>query len=143
MSFDRRGGIKLVSMLHTFWYRMTDGVLGGTLLGSHILLLTTTGRRTGNKYTTPLLYLEDGERRIVIASNGGADHDPQWWSNLKSEPRATVQEGRHARTMHGEEATGEERARLWKNITSRYPVYTDYARRTTREIPVVVLSSHT
>ena len=139
MIFDSRAPIKLMSVVHEFWYRATNGVVGGNILGAQILLLTTTGRKSGKRYTTPLLYVRDGDDLVVIASNGGAKRDPDWWRNLRADPAAMVQAGRQYRDVHAEAASGETRERLWASITKRYPVYAGYARRTEREIPVVLL----
>ena len=139
MFFDRRQGMRLMSGLHEFWYRITNGLIGGNLFGAKVLLLTTTGRTSGKKYTTPLTYTEDGENLVIIASNNGADVDPDWCRNLKANPSAMVQLGARHRDATAEAAVGAERVRLWSNVTKRYPIYLDYERRTAREIPVVVL----
>lgn len=139
MFFDARQSIRVISQIHEFWYRMTNGLVGGNVLGAHILLLNTTGRKSGKRYTTPLLYVEDGTDLVVIASNGGAERDPDWWRNLRAEPETTIQVGGKHKDVHADVATGAERDRLWSKITSRYGVYRDYERRTSREIPVVVL----
>ncbi len=139
MFFDMRRSMKFMTVAHEFWYRLTNGLVGGNVLGAKILLLTTTGRTTGKRYTTPLLYLEDGDAFIVIASNGGAARDPDWWRNLKTHPVALIQTGGRHREVRAEAASGAERERLWSTVTTRYPVYRGYERRTNREIPVVVL----
>jgi deazaflavin-dependent oxidoreductase (nitroreductase family) len=139
MRFDARAGMRIVAGIHEFWYRMTDGLIGGNFLGTPMLLLTTTGRKTGKRYTTPLVYLEDGEDLVVIASNGGSNRHPQWLLNLKAHPEADVQAGTKRSTVRAEAATGEERARLWEKVTSRYGFYKRYQMRTAREIPVVKL----
>lgn len=104
-----------------------------------MLLLTTTGRRSGKSRTTPLLYLRDGDALAVVASNGGRDWPPAWWLNLQREPRAAVELGRERRAVTARKAAPEEHARLWAEFTRRYGGYETYAQRTTREIPVVVL----
>lgn len=139
MRFDTRAGMRLITGIHEFWYRLSDGLIGGNFLGTPMLLLTTTGRKTGKRHTTPLVYFEDGEDLVVIASNGGSDRDPQWWLNLKVHPEADVQAGARRCAVHAEAVTGEERARLWEKITSRYGQYKRYQMRTAREIPVVKL----
>lgn len=139
MLFNQRTTMRWISGLHDFWYRLTDGLVGGNILGSPILLLTTTGRKSGTRYTTPLLYLRDGEDLVVIASNNGSDRDPDWWRNLVASPRANAQVmGKH-KDVIAHEATGEERSRLWAEITRRFRIYRVYEKRTSREIPVVVL----
>lgn len=140
MIFDQRQSTRLIAQLHEFWYRMTNGLIGGNILGAHILLLTTTGRKSGQHYITPLLYLDDGDNLVIIASNGGAERDPDWWRNLKADPAPMVQVGGKHMPVHAEAASGDERARLWSKIVARYPVYRGYEQRTDREIPVVVLT---
>jgi deazaflavin-dependent oxidoreductase (nitroreductase family) len=139
MLFDQRAGMRLMSATHEFWYRLTNGLIGGNVLGAKILLLTTTGRKSGKRYTTPLLYVEDGDDIVVIASNNGSDRDPDWWRNLLAHPEATAQVGGRFLDVRAEKATGAERERIWTKIKSRHSVYRDYERRTTREIPVVLL----
>ncbi len=131
--------MKLFSRTHTFWYRVSGGVLGGKMGSAPIALLTTTGRKSGNKRTTPLQSIEDGENIVFIASNAGHKVHPQWWLNLKANPEATVRVKRHERKMRAEEATGEERERLWQKAVDQYAGYADYQKTADREIPVVVL----
>lgn len=139
MLFNRRQGMRFIAGVHEFWYRATNGLIGGNLFGTSVLLLTTTGRKSGKRYTTPLTYLNDGENLVIIASNGGADTDPNWWRNLRADPQALVQVGRQFKDVHAEAALGTERDRLWSAVTARYPLYRRYADATKREIPVVVL----
>ena len=131
--------MKLFSRTHTFWYRVSGGTIGGSMGGAPIALLTTTGRKSGNKRTTPLQTIEDGDNIIFIASNAGHKVHPQWWLNLKANPEATVQIKRDVRQMLAEEATGEERERLWQKAVDQYAGYADYQKTADREIPVVVL----
>ena len=131
--------IKTWSAVHEFWYRLTGGVLGGSIMGRRHLLLTTTGRKTGQPRTTPLMYLEDGENLVVIASNGGNPRHPNWWLNLQKSPQAEVQLRSEKRRVKAEEATGEERERLWRAVVEVYSGYEGYQKSTEREIPVVVL----
>ena len=131
--------MKLFSRTHTFCYRVTGGAIGASLGGTPVGLLTTTGRKSGRKYTTPLQPILDGDNFIFIASNAGHKVHPQWWFNLKANPEATVQIKRDERQMLAEEATGEERTRLWQKAVDQYAGYADYQKTTDREIPVVVL----
>jgi deazaflavin-dependent oxidoreductase (nitroreductase family) len=101
---------------------------------------TTTGRRSGKLSTTPLLYLGDGDRRVVVASYGGADHHPAWYHNLVAHPAVTVQAGSSVQRMRAEVADPEERARLWPRLVAAFPTYDDYQARTERQITVVVLT---
>jgi deazaflavin-dependent oxidoreductase (nitroreductase family) len=110
------------------------------LAGIDMLLLTTTGRRSGQPRTTPLACFADGDDWIVVASNNGQDRDPAWWLNLKANPDASVRIGRSEYTVTGRLATAEERTRLWPWLVGRNRVYARYERRTSRPIPVVILS---
>lgn len=139
MLFNRRQGMRFIAGVHEFWYRMTNGLIGGNLFGTRVLLLTTTGRKSGKRHTTPLTYLEDGDNLVIVASNGGADTDPNWWRNLKAHPDALVQVGGQHKELHAEAAVGTERDRLWAAVTTRLPIYRRYEGATNREIPVVVL----
>lgn len=104
-----------------------------------MLLLTTTGRKSGKKRTIPLLYLEDGENLVVVASNGGTATHPSWWLNLRVDPEATVEIGGRKLRVRAEKALPEEKERLWPRLVAMYGGYEAYQRRTDREIPVVVL----
>jgi deazaflavin-dependent oxidoreductase (nitroreductase family) len=103
-------------------------------------MLTTTGRRTGRARTTPLTYFQSGEEIAIVASNGGEDSPPRWWLNLQAEPRATIAIEGRSEQVTAREATADEHARLWPAITGTFAAYGDYARRTSRPIPVVILS---
>ena len=132
--------IKVVSAVHTFLLRAFRGRVFGHLGGAPILLLTTVGRASGQSRTVPLLYLRDTGRSIVIASKGGYSSDPDWYRNLVAHPEATVQLGDQTISVSVSVLTGEERQRLWAEATRLYPSYVDYARRTSRELPVVALT---
>ena len=103
------------------------------------LLLTTTGRKSGEKFIFPLFYGEDGGRYFVIASKGGAPKHPQWYLNLEANPEVEVQVGTKKLKARARTATGGERARLWQESLKFWPPYADYQKKTDREIPVVVL----
>jgi deazaflavin-dependent oxidoreductase (nitroreductase family) len=119
--------------------RLTGGRLLNSFRGGRILLLTTTGRRTGTARTWPLLYLADGDGFVVVGSNGGHDHDPAWCHNLRADPSASVEvEGRRIR-VRARFATGTERTAWWDRFVEAYDGYADYERATDREIPVVIL----
>src|SRR5262245_42732960 len=98
-----------MSRVHVFLYRLTNGRLGGKALGAPVLLLTTTGKKTGKQRTTPLLYLQDGEQWVVVASNSGRDEAPAWWGNLKANPRAQVQVQSRRATVTAQQASPEEK----------------------------------
>ncbi len=125
---------------HRAIYRLTRGRALGRVAGMPVLLLTTTGRRSGRERTTPLTYFVDGADLVVVGSNGGEDQAPAWWLNLRDKPHATVTIGSHARPVTSREADADEHARLWPMITEAHAGYAGYARRTQRRIPVVLLS---
>ena len=135
--------IKAIATLHRFMYRVSGGKLGKSFFGSPILLLTTTGRRTGRPRTWPLTYLPEGDRLIIIASNGGQLNHPAWYLNLRANPRVSVQLGDRVHTMVAQTTEGGERARLWSRVVEEYPVYAEYQSKTDRQIPVVVLRDGT
>ncbi len=105
----------------------------------YTLLLTTTGRRSGEARTTPLIYGEDDGNYVVVASKGGAPDHPAWYKNLAEDPGARVQVGADEFPARARTATGEERERLWKRMAGIWPSYDDYRAKTDRLIPVVVL----
>jgi len=125
--------------LHGWVYRRTNGRLGGSLAGIDMLLLTTTGRRTGDPRTTPLACMEDGGSFVVVGSNNDGPSDPAWWLNLQADPRAEVQIGVERLRVTARLAQGDDRARLWPALKAYNPAYARYERKTAREIPVVVL----
>jgi deazaflavin-dependent oxidoreductase (nitroreductase family) len=133
--------LTFLSRLHVFIYRASGGRFGGRLReGAPILLLTTTGRRSGKQRTTPLLYLGDAGRYVVIASVGGAPKHPAWYLNLSANEAATIQSGSRKLAVNAQTASPEERARLWPLATQMYPGYDAYQARTSREIPLVILT---
>ena len=125
--------------LNRLLYQLSGGGIGGRMRGAPVLLLTTTGRRSGRSYTTPLLFLADTNDYIVVASNGGAPRHPDWFLNLEANPEVEVQVRRELKRMRARIAGPEERARLWPRLVALYPPYESYRDRTSREIPVVVL----
>ena len=131
--------VKAVSSLRGFWYRLTGGRVGARMNGMDVLLLTTRGRKSGKTRTTPIQFMADGDRYVVVASNGGSDRHPGWWLNLRREPRATVQVKSARRSVRAEEATPSEKAELWPRLTELYRGYAVYQGATSRQIPVVIL----
>lgn len=103
------------------------------------LLLTVRGRRSGKKYTHPLVYAEDGERFVVVGSKGGADTHPQWVHNLLADPAVEVQVGTETFAGRATRAEGRERERLWPIVATVFPPYDDYQARTRRDIPLFVI----
>jgi F420H(2)-dependent quinone reductase len=108
-----------------------------------MLLLDHVGAKSGTLRTTPLLYVEDGDDLLLIASKGGFAKHPAWYHNLIANPDTTVQVGSERRPVHAREAAPEERERLWELADAAYGGYRDYRARADREIPLVVLEPHT
>ena len=125
--------------LNRILYRTSGGKVGGTLKGAPILLLTTKGRKSGKVRTMPLLYLRDDGRLVLVASSGGSAGHPGWYRNLSADPDVEVEIGRERTRMRARTATPEERARLWPQVVDLYSGYESYQRKTSREIPVVIL----
>lgn len=125
---------------HVSLYRLTGGAIGGKLIGLPALILTTVGRKSGISRVTPLTYIPDGERYLLIASNGGSDRVPTWWLNLEANPEAKIEVGRNTISVQARTADAQERAVLWPRIVSQASNYAGYQKKTTREIPVVILT---
>jgi proline iminopeptidase len=125
---------------HVRRYRETGGTVGHIWReGSTILLLTTTGRKSGQPHTNPLIYAVDGDRYVIVASKGGAPDDPGWYKNLARHPEVELQVKDEVFRARARTASGDERARLWRKACEVWPHYDEYAKKTEREIPVVVL----
>jgi deazaflavin-dependent oxidoreductase (nitroreductase family) len=125
---------------HVRVYRETDGEHGYRWRGTTILLLTTSGRKSGEERTTPLIHRTDGERWVIVASKGGAPEHPGWYENLLADPQATIQVKGETIAVTASAAEREERSRLWSLMAEVWPAYDDYQTKTDREIPVVVLT---
>src|SRR5262249_12769066 len=125
---------------HVRVFRETNGVRGSTWRGAPILLLTTTGRASGEARTTPLIMQPDDGTWVVVASKGGAPDHPDWFKNLEASGEAELELGPEQVPVKMSVAQGDERARLWSKMTGVWPPYDDYQARTEREIPVVVLA---
>jgi F420H(2)-dependent quinone reductase len=132
-------GLRWTGKLNIPIYRLTGGRIGGKVAGAPVLLLTATGRKSGEPRTTPVLYLADGDRQIVIGSNAGHKNEPAWSLNLKANPDAEVEIGREKRRVRARVAEGEERAELWRKVNEQYSGFDDYEARTDRNIAVFVL----
>jgi deazaflavin-dependent oxidoreductase (nitroreductase family) len=132
--------ISLLGDEHIRRYRETDGEVGYLWNGATALLLTTTGRKTGQPRTQPLIFASDGDDYLVVASMGGAPKHPSWYLNLVANPDAEVQVKGDIIPVRAHTATDEEKPRLWKIVTEQWPNYDVYQTRTDRQIPVVVLS---
>ena len=120
-------------------FRSNSGNVGGQLAGAPLLLLTSTGAKTGQKHTTPMMYLADGDRLVVFASKAGAPTNPAWYHNLSAHSRASVEVGTQSFEVDAEVAGREERDRLHAIHCERYPGFAEYQEKTTRVIPVDIL----
>jgi F420H(2)-dependent quinone reductase len=130
---------KVLSGLHNVVYRTSRGRIAGRIGKLDVLLLTTTGRKTGKPRTVPLLYTETGAGYAVIASKGGAELDPAWCVNLRANPAALAELGGKRIRVKAREAEGDERDRLWRQMADGYHGYDNYQLKTSRQIPVFVL----
>jgi deazaflavin-dependent oxidoreductase (nitroreductase family) len=133
--------IRLIGHLHTWVWKITGGKLGDAFGGAPLLLLTTQGRKSGRQRTTPVLYLEDGDDVIVVASFGGNDANPAWYLNLLSNPQADIVIKGKRRHLIAHEVSTEEKQRIWPRLTALYPNFAIYQQRTRRDIPVLKLSN--
>jgi F420H(2)-dependent quinone reductase len=132
---------KAFLLLHVTLYRLTNGRIGGRFVaGSPILLLTTTGRRTGKRRTRPLAYVSDDDRYVLCASNGGSPTHPGWYHNLAATGRAEIQVGPNHLTVGARTADPAERSRLFPRFVQMYKGYGAYEDKTSRQIPLVLLT---
>jgi deazaflavin-dependent oxidoreductase (nitroreductase family) len=131
--------LKAGGKLNVPLYRASRGRLFGRIGRAPVLLVTTTGRRSGKRRTAPVLYLADGERLVVIGSNAGNERPPAWALNLQANPNADVQVRGECRQMRARLAEGEERGELWARMNGQYGGFDQYRTRTGREIPLFVL----
>ena len=125
--------------INIFLYRLTGGKFGNRVQGLPVLLLTTVGRKSGKKRITPLGYLEHDGSYAITATNAGFDTHPAWFHNLKDHPQVELQIGNKQFTAKAEPANPSLRQQLWSKFVERAPGYGDYEKRTSREIPVVLL----
>ena len=139
MAIKRNAQIELFWRLHLKLYRWSGGRIGRTMLGLPILLLTTTGRKSGLTRTNALMYITSGQNFVVFASNLGEPRHPAWWHNLRADPNTYIEIGRSRIPVRAREAEGEEREALWRAATEKVAEYDSYQGRTSRRIPVVVL----
>jgi deazaflavin-dependent oxidoreductase (nitroreductase family) len=131
--------LRLGGKLNVPVYRATRGRLFGRIGRAPVLLLTTTGRRSGQERTAPVLYLADGEWLVVIGSNAGNERPPAWMLNLQANPEAEVQVRGTRRTVRARLAEGDERDELWRRMNDQYGGFDQYRARTGRRIELVVL----
>ena len=133
--------VRIMSTLNVVLFRLSKGRVGGRFLrGAPVLLLTTTGRKSGERRTAPVLYLADGDRFVVVASKGGFSTHPLWYKNLESNPNVEVELKGEQKKMMAKRASDVEKRLLWPKLVAMYRDFDDYQARTQREIPVVILS---
>jgi deazaflavin-dependent oxidoreductase (nitroreductase family) len=133
------GGLRLVGKLNAPIYRLSGGRVGGKLGEAPILLLTTTGRKSGQSRTAPVLYLADGDRFVVINTNAGNEKTPAWSLNLRASPEAEVEIGRKRIKVRSRLAEGEERSDLWRRSMEQYEGWDFYESKLNREVGVFIL----
>lgn len=132
-------GLRWTGKLNVPLYRISGGRVGGRINKAPVLLLTTTGRKSGQKRTAPVVYLADGDDLVVIGSNAGHSRTPAWSLNLKSNPDAEVELGRERRRVRARVSEGDERAELWRRHNEQYAGFDEYEARTGRDIALFVL----
>lgn len=120
-------------------YRLSGGKLGGSMRGFKILLLTTTGRKSGKQHTVPVGYYQQPGGYLIVASYGGGPKNPGWYHNLKSKPQVTIQVDNQIMAVTAQVLTGEARDQAWREFVTAAPLYANYETKTTRQIPVVLL----
>jgi deazaflavin-dependent oxidoreductase (nitroreductase family) len=130
---------RLFIAAHVTAYRASQGRIGGTIISLPVVLVTTTGRKTGKPRTVPVASFQDGGDVLVIASYGGSPQHPAWFANMMAKPEVKVQVGSRIYPARAEVVTGPDRERLWKMVVDRAPNFGNYQKKTTREIPVVRL----
>ncbi|WP_250037263.1 nitroreductase family deazaflavin-dependent oxidoreductase [Paractinoplanes maris] len=121
-------------------FRANGGRVGGPFAGSELILLTTRGARSGKLHTTPLGFLRDGDRILLIASAAGAPHHPDWFHNLRADPRVTIETGSETYEAQAEPLTAEDRDKAFTRAAADNPGWSDYQAKTTRTIPVVAVT---
>jgi F420H(2)-dependent quinone reductase len=132
--------MNLFIALNVWLYRLSGGRVMGKMGAAPILLLGTTGRKSGRRRTVPLLYLKDDGSFVLVASFAGAPKHPAWFLNLEADPEVTAQVGSRRFAATARRANAQEQARLWPRLVAIYPQYADYQKRTTREIPIVIVT---
>ncbi|MEV0973724.1 nitroreductase family deazaflavin-dependent oxidoreductase [Microtetraspora glauca] len=129
----------LFGVEHVKRYVETDGAEGHDWQGTTVAILTTTGRKSGIRRSTPLIYQKYGDAYLVVASKGGADEPPLWYRNLEADPNVEFQVRGERFAAVARTATPEEKPDMWRAMTATWPAYDDYQRKTAREIPVIVI----
>jgi deazaflavin-dependent oxidoreductase (nitroreductase family) len=131
--------LRVMVPVNIFLYKLTGGAVGGKVRGLPVLLLTTTGRKSGKSRTVPVGYLSDGDTYVIIASYAGQPKNPAWYFNLQNQPEATIQVKRLQMQVKAETANPEKRGELWARLLQVAPGYASYQEKTDREIPLVIL----
>jgi F420H(2)-dependent quinone reductase len=132
--------VNLIPRANIIIYRLTKGRVGGKQQHLPVLILHTVGRKSGKARQSPVMYLQDGDDYVIVGSRGGSDAPPGWWLNLQAMPEATIEINGSKRRVTARRATTEEKAAFWPRLTAGYCFYDDYQARTTRDIPVIVLT---
>jgi deazaflavin-dependent oxidoreductase (nitroreductase family) len=120
-------------------FRVNRDADGNAFEGRHLLLLTTTGAHSGRPHTAPMMYIPDGDRLLVIASNAGAPAHPDWYRNLVAHPQVTVEVGKETYAASANVTEGAERERLWNRVVEQYPFFAEHQAKINRQIPVIAL----
>jgi deazaflavin-dependent oxidoreductase (nitroreductase family) len=131
--------LALITGVHRFLYRASGGRVGHRAARFRFLLLGNRGRTSGREYETPLLYLQDGDRFVVVASNAGDPREPSWWRNLRASPATWAQVGTERVSVRAREAGAAESEKLWPRLVAVYPSFEGYRRSAGRPIPLVLL----
>jgi len=131
--------LKAIVSVMVFLYRITGGGIGGKMQTMSVLLLTTIGRKSGKSRSVPLTYIKDGSAYVITASYNGLPQNPAWFLNLKSHPEATIQVMKRQMQVKAETANPEKKRELWARLIEVAPGYANYQKRTTRDIPMVIL----
>ncbi len=132
--------MKFGTMMHAFIYQLTGGRFGSAMGGMNVLLLTTIGRKTGKVRSTPLSYSQDDNNYVITASNAGQERHPGWYFNLQNDSNVTIQvKGKQIKTT-AVTADPQKRTQLWQQLIKTAPAYDEYTQKTSREIPVVILT---
>jgi deazaflavin-dependent oxidoreductase (nitroreductase family) len=132
--------VKYMSRANKWLYRLSGGWLGTSFFGAPVMFLTTTGRKSGEPRTVPLLCLAEGDTLVTVASKGGMSHHPLWYRNLAADGRVEVEFQGTKRPMTARTATPDEKRAWWPKLVQMYPDYANYQARTERDIPVVILT---
>lgn len=133
--------IKWFMSFNLFLLRISRGRIGSKLGAQTILLLHTTGRKSGQERVIPIAYFEYEGKYLIVASNWGKDKNADWYLNLKKQPRAALEINGKRIEVQSREAMGEEYDRLWKFATEKHPPYIDYQKMTARHIPIIIFES--